>query len=239
MSEFKSGIILRNKCVIVQDDNESHTSLLKALKIEDSYGNATKIFVRAELVPLKNEWWSDILTWKFVVDQDILPYWFEEDRGRYEQEFREEVSDWAKKHIFVDKHIDELSEGYYSLKRCKVSRISKNAVAIIGDTDIDIIDNNSVVSYMRGNSHINRMVDNSEVSFIYDCSAIKEMHDRSNITKMNDTSLVEAMYDNSFINEVHDKSRIKEMHGNSRIWAIRDESSVDNLYDKAFIQNPY
>ena len=225
MSEFKSGIILRNKCIIVQDDNESHTELLKNLKIDDTYENATRTFVRAELVPPDSEWWTDPSTWKFIVDQDILPDWFEDDEKRYEFEFREEVSDWATEHIFIDKQIEVLSDGYYRLKRCCVAKISRNAVAVVDDSNIEIMERNAIISYMYGKSCVDKMINNSEVDFIYDFSVIREMHDRSNITKMHNQSSVDIMYDNAYVNEMYDNSSVKEMHENSRIWAMHDKAT--------------
>lgn len=57
MCRFKSGIILKNKVVVAPGENDSHSDLLESLNIEDSYINATKMFVRAELIPKDNEWW--------------------------------------------------------------------------------------------------------------------------------------------------------------------------------------
>ena len=51
MCQFKSGIILRNRVVLTPDGNESHTDLLNQLGMEDNYMNASKAFVKAELIP--------------------------------------------------------------------------------------------------------------------------------------------------------------------------------------------
>ncbi len=91
MCQLKSGIILRNKCVLSQEQDESHSCLLSDLKIEDTFENAARVFVRAELLPPNGEWWTDLSTWIFDVDQDIVPDWYKEDPKRYEEEFRNEV----------------------------------------------------------------------------------------------------------------------------------------------------
>ena len=80
MCRFKSGIILKNKNVIAQGENNSHSDLLEKIRIEDTTENAMRVFVRAELIPPNNEWWTDVDTWKFNVDQDIVPDWFETDK---------------------------------------------------------------------------------------------------------------------------------------------------------------
>lgn len=101
MCKFKSGIIRKHRIDLAPKGNESHSSLLNSLKIEDTYDNATKVFVRAELIPHKDDITSDIKEWKFVVDQDITPDWFNEDPGRYEKEFREAVAKWFKENMII------------------------------------------------------------------------------------------------------------------------------------------
>ena len=92
MCKFKSGIILKGKVVLAPKGNESHQALLKSLGIEDNFQNAARRFVRVELIP-PNGWnWNKtapIEQWKYNVDQDIVPDWYEEDPQKYENEMRE------------------------------------------------------------------------------------------------------------------------------------------------------
>ena len=77
MCQFKSGIILKDRVFI--PDYDSHSDMLKELGIEDTRQNAERLFIRAELIPVDNDVFSDISTWKFKVDQDILPDWYVEE----------------------------------------------------------------------------------------------------------------------------------------------------------------
>lgn len=105
MCNFKSGVILKNRVVLAPEGNESHSDLLESLGIEDNHMNATKTFVRAELIPKNDDKMTDIKEWRYKVDQDIVPDWYEKDPERYEQEFRDAVenymAEWKKqfKHI--------------------------------------------------------------------------------------------------------------------------------------------
>ncbi len=105
MCQFKSGIILKSRVVLAPEGNESHSDLLESLGIEDNHMNATKTFVRAELIPKDDNKYSDINEWKYRVDQDIVPDWYEEDPDRYEQEFRDTVEkymeEWKKNFKFI------------------------------------------------------------------------------------------------------------------------------------------
>lgn len=101
MCNFKSGVILKNKVVLAPEGNESHSDLLESLGIEDNHMNAAKTFVRAELLPKNEDKMSDVKDWRYKVDQDIVPDWYEKDPERYEQEFRDIVKkymeEWKKK----------------------------------------------------------------------------------------------------------------------------------------------
>ncbi len=105
MCNFKSGIILKNKVVLAPEGNESHSDLLESLGIEDNHINATKTFVRAELIPKNDDKMTDAKEWRYKVDQDIVPDWYEKDPERYEKEFREAVEkhmeDWKKKLKYI------------------------------------------------------------------------------------------------------------------------------------------
>ncbi len=99
MCQFKSGVILKNRVVLAPEGNESHSDLLESLGIEDTHMNATKTFVRAELIPKDDNKCSDVSEWKYRVDQDIVPDWYEEDPDRYEQEFRDAVKEYMKEYM--------------------------------------------------------------------------------------------------------------------------------------------
>lgn len=138
MCRFKSGVILKNKVVIAPGENDSHTDLLESLGIEDSYINAEKVFVRAELVPEDDEWWvspeEHPEKWCFVVDQDITPEWF--DKEECEKRFREGVCEWWKVHVLVVQKIDELSSGFYRLKRCEIKRLCNDVRVLLDSSTV-------------------------------------------------------------------------------------------------------
>ena len=108
MCQFKSGIIFKNKVVLTPEGNESHTDLLESLGIEDSTVNMAKMFVRVELIPKDDNKMSDIKNWRYIVDQDFTPDWYEKDPERYKQDFRnaveEYMNEWRKQLKFICGH---------------------------------------------------------------------------------------------------------------------------------------
>lgn len=108
MCQFKSGIILKNRVVLTPEGNESHSDLLESLEIADTHINAAKTFVRAELIPKDNDRMSNVKNWRYKVDQDIVPDWYEKDPERYEQKFKNAVEkymeEWKKNFKFICGH---------------------------------------------------------------------------------------------------------------------------------------
>ena len=198
MCQFKSGIILKTRCVVAQGSDDSHTTLLEELNIDDTRENAMRKFVRVELVPPKGEWWTDPETWKINVDQDIVPDWFETDREKYLDEFRKAVKEWWNVHVLVDQKIDELSSGYYRLKRCEVKKLLKDVQVLLGS---------STVQKMYGSSTVQEMYDSSTVQEMYDSSTVQKMYGSSTVQKMYGSSTVQKMYDSSIARDYKNGKR--------------------------------
>ena len=119
MCKFKSGIILKGKVVLAPNGNESHQALLESLGIEDNFQNAARRFVRVELIPPNGgNKAAPIEQWKYNVDQDIVPDWYEEDPQKYENEMREVVAEYMKdelKNVICGYDWTSVQDGEYTL----------------------------------------------------------------------------------------------------------------------------
>ena len=82
--------------VLAPERNESHSDLLRSLGIEDTTFNASKKFLRVELIPKDGNKATSVDEWRYNVDQDVKPDWYEKDPERYEQEFRDAVKEYMK-----------------------------------------------------------------------------------------------------------------------------------------------
>ena len=246
MCGFKSGLILKNRCVIAEGANDSHSDLLESLGIEDNIENAMRVFVRVELLPPNEEWWTDPDTWKENVDQDILPEWFENDKDRYFDEFRKAVKDWWKEHVRIDEEIKELSSGYYRLKRCKVKNMLKDVKAMLdnstvqdmsGNSTVQYMSGNSTVQYMRSNSTVQNMLDNSTVQDMWGNSTVQNMLDNSTVQDMRGNSTVQYMSGNSTVQNMLGNSTVQYMWGNSTVQNMLGNSSVQDMWGNSTVQN--
>ena len=235
MCRFKSGIILKNKVVVAPGENDSHSDLLESLGINDDYFGATNVFVRAELVPVNDEWWIDPAEepdkWRFIVDQDMRPEWF--DESEHEKIFREAVCDWWKEHILVDQKLEELSNGYYRLKRCEVKKLLNDVKVLLDSSQVGAMWDSSQVGVMRDSSQVGEMRGNSQVEAMFGSSQVGAMRDSSQVGAMWDSSQVGVMRDSSQVGEMRGNSQVEAMFGSSQVGAMRDSSQVGAMWDRS------
>ena len=222
MCRFKSGIILKNKVVVAPGENDSHSDLLESLGINDDYFGATNVFVRAELVPVNNEWWIDPAEepdkWRFVVDQDMRPEWF--DESEHEKIFREAVCGWWKEHVLVDQKLEKLSSGYYRLKRCEVKALLNDVKVLLDSSQVGKMFDSSQVGKMFDSSQVGKMFDSSQVGEMWESSQVGEMRDSSQVGEMRDSSQVGKMWESSQVGEMRDRSTARDFKNwpNVKIW---------------------
>ena len=211
MCRFKSGIILKNKVVVAPGENDSHSDLLESLGIKDDYFGATNVFVRAELVPVNDEWWIDPAEepdkWRFVVDQDMRPEWF--DESEHEKIFLEAVCGWWKEHVLVDQKLEELSSGYYLLKRCEVKKLLNDVKVLLDSSQVGKMWDSSQVGKMRGSSQVGEMWDSSQVGTMWGSSQVDEMRGSSQVGTMWGSSQVGTMRDRSTARDFKNWPRVK------------------------------
>ena len=209
MCRFRSGILLKDRAVIAQKDNDSHQDMLEELNISDTYENAARVFVRAELIPEKEEWWTNPDGWEFVIDQDIVPDWFEEDREGHISRFREAVKEWWSSHVLVGKKMDTLRTGYYMLKDCEVEKLCGDAVVLLNNSQVGEVCGNSQVREMHNSSQVREMYGSAQVGEMWGNSQVREMRGNSQVGRMHGSAQVGKMYDGSAARDFKDYPRIK------------------------------
>ena len=231
MCRFKSGIILKNKVVVAPGENDSHSDLLESLGIKDDYFGATNVFVRAELVPVNDEWWINPAEepdkWEFIMDQDMRPEWF--DKSAHEKIFREAVCDWWKEHVLVDQKLEELSSGYYRLKRCEVKKLLNDVKVLLDSSQVGTMWGSSQVGTMRDSSQVGTMWGSSQVGTMFGSSQVGTMRDSSQVGTMWDSSQVGTMWGSSQVDEMWGSSQVDEMWGSSQVGAMFGSSQVDEM----------
>ena len=230
MCKLKSAIILKDK--IFMPDYDSHSKMLEELKITDDYINASKVFVRAELVPENGDAFSDIDGWEFSVDQDITPEWFDEKDCA--ERMRKAVKEWAKTHIFIGQNELKISHGEnIFIKDCKNVDIRGNATVkhICGNATVESICDNATVKNIYGNATVESICDNATVKNIYDNATVKNICGNATVKNICGDATVESICDNAMV---------KNIYGNATVENICDNAMVENICGNAMvISYPY
>lgn len=180
MCRMKSCLILKNRVFCPAHD--SHQNMLEELGIEDNETNAMKTFVRVELIPPEatSDCFDDkyfislqapLSEWKLVVDQDILPDWWEP--AIYRPAIEQEIQKWLDKYVLINQEkktiVGNGHKDRYYLYNCKyislidTNSIMKNCSAIWCDGGNSIIAIDSKLSTSRN-------LDNQY--YIHGCSAL-------------------------------------------------------------------
>lgn len=186
MCRFKSGIILKDRVFI--PDYDSHTDMLEELKIADTEDNAERLLVRAELVPPDDDVFSPVSSWKYHVDQDILPDWYVTEVD--EMRMREAVTTWAKEHIHIGEKIERIDSGTHWIKDCEAGEIGGTAeIRVLANSDVTYIGGHvkiqsivdSYVKYISGQVDIENVDGFSYIKNITGLVNIEYINDRANI----------------------------------------------------------
>ena len=219
MCKLKSAIILKDR--IFMPDYDSHSKMLEELKITDDYFNASKVFVRAELSPKNGDVFSGIDGWKFCVDQDITPEWFDEKDCA--KRMRKAVKEWAKTHIFIGQNDLEISHGEnICIKDCK---------------NVDIC-GSATVKYIYGNATVENICDNATVKNI--CSAtVKNIYGNATVENIYGNATVKNICGSATVKNICDSATVKNICDNATVENICDNATVENIYGNATVENIY
>ena len=240
MCKLKSAIILKAK--IFMPDYDSHSEMLEELGITDDYINASKVFVRAELSPEDGDVFSDINGWKFSVDQDITPEWFDEKDCA--ERMRNTVKEWAKTHIFVGQNDLKIShvENIF-IKDCKNVDIRDNATVknIYGNATVKYICDNATVKNIYGNATVKYICDNATVEHICGNATVEHICGNATVENIYGNATVENIYGNATVENICDNATVISSPytkwSNSASLIIADNATFKDCYTKTIYQS--
>ncbi len=139
MCQLKSCLVLKDR--VYCPDYDSHQDMLDKLGIKDDYLNASKTFVRVELLPPDGmrSLMEPLDRWTLRVDQDVTPEWWDEKADRLRVE--EAVEAWRKEHVFV------FTEGEHVVKAGKVYACGSATVKAWGSATVEACDRATVKAW--------------------------------------------------------------------------------------------
>jgi hypothetical protein len=117
-----AAFILTSNSCLWDLNTDSHEDIIKKYNLNDK--TISPDFIRVELVPPDHNYSLPLKEWKFVVDQDYLPEWF--NKKEAEKATRRELKNWAQAKIIRNQTVEEEEDKNYGDKNrifidCKVS----------------------------------------------------------------------------------------------------------------------
>ena len=161
MCRFKSGIILKTRCVVADGANDSHSDLLDSLGIKDTEINSMTKFVREDFRKEVKEWCNKHV----LVDKTI---------GELESGYYRLKRCKVKKLL---NHVKVMCDNSIIEVMCDNSITQK----MFGSSIAQIMYDNSIAEEMYDNSMVYRMFDNSMV--------IKDLKNNIVVSKSNNKVL--------------------------------------------------
>jgi hypothetical protein len=93
-----ASFIVTRDGALFSKDGDSHEQIIAENKLDDGLRGGD--FVRCEVAPKDNDYTLPMSEWEFVVDQKILPDWWNAQWG--EECCRAALVEWAQHHIIRD-----------------------------------------------------------------------------------------------------------------------------------------
>ena len=95
MSKQFACIMTKDKKVLTHKYH-SHEEIVKEYNLKDGTSK-NRSWLRIEVIPEDDNYASDVVIWKFIVDEkDILPEWFELNKKAYENLCRKTAKEWQR-----------------------------------------------------------------------------------------------------------------------------------------------
>ena len=243
MCRFKSGIILKDRVFI--PDYDSHTDMLEELKIADTEDNAKRLFVRAELVPPDNDVFTPVSSWKYHVDQDILPDWYVTEVD--ERRMREAVTEWAKEHIHIGEKIERIDSGTHWIKDCKVGNICGSAEVrnicgsaeieyICGSAEVGDIRGSAEIEYICGSAKVGNICNSAEVGNIYDSAKVGYIYGSAKVGNIFGSAKVENICGSAKVRNICGSAEVRCIYGSAKVGYIYGSAKVGYIYGSATIE---
>jgi hypothetical protein len=142
MCNIKSALVLKDKIYCPLDD-DSHENMIEELKLRDDQIYRAPAFVRVEMIPVDNDIFNHKKSnWKFKVDQNNVPDWFDEVNAS--KEMWQYIKEWFGKRFIVDdlSNQERKNERLYLKNSSAVLRENSSAV-MWGNSSAEMRENSS------------------------------------------------------------------------------------------------
>ena len=171
------------KCWWSPETSESHSDIIEKFELYEDGSKGPNV-VKVEITPPDNDFAAPLDQWLFKVDPDILPDWWDAEKG--EAAARKELPNWLVKKVV-------LPGQERAVKACEyIIAYGNSTVKAYGNSTVKASGNSTVEA--SGNSTV-KAYDNSTVE-AYDNSTVKA-YDNSTVEAYSNSTATRANFSNA------------------------------------------
>ncbi|MCR4376278.1 MAG: hypothetical protein NUW22_15665, partial [Acidobacteria bacterium] len=204
MCNFLSALALKNGDLLLHPMLDSHSDLVRYFKIPDAR-QGHQHFAKVELTP---EDWMDVSTWKFQLDEDSAPIWWEDVAARVEADLRQR----ANRMILRDGEHELIVDGCW----------------IIGGT--------AKIRDVRS-GRIVRVQDSASIRDVRGSASIQGVWDSASIRDVGGSASIQGVRGSASIRDVGGSASIRDVGGSASIRDVRGSASIQGVWDSASIRD--
>ena len=206
MGNFFSAVMTKDK-ICSEFGVNSHKDIIAIHGLREGVGRTN--FVLIEMLP-PSPMHLRFDEWRFKVDQDIVPDWFDATDAK------------AKmiRHMESLPKIAEDIEVFAGRAYFCTARVGR----MVGSAAISFAFDNASVGEMYGNASVDWMYDNASVGGVYDNASVDRVHGNARVG---------AVYGNARVGEMYDNASVDRVYGNARVGLVHGYARVDRVYDNA------
>lgn len=191
---------------------DSHEEIIKEFGLHaDGVANGVNgpSILRVEVRPPNGDMTRPPAEWEFVVDQDIMPEWF--DAKRDSDRTRAALIDWIAANV--------ISSSCYL--------VTEGRVFIVGD---------AIVEWVSHRATVMRICDNAKVKNICCNAVVRSIHGTAVVNQIHDNAIIEGVFDNANVGSVYGNARINNVYNNAVVNSVRGCATVGIMFDKAKLE---
>ena len=221
MCQFLSAVILRNGDVLTHPMLDSHTDLIRYYKLPDTTAYHQH-FAKVELTPVD---WMDPSTWKFRLDEETAPSWWEDVATGVEATLRAR----AAKMILRGDH-DLIVDGCWIVGgKAEIRDVRSGRIMRVQDS--------AQIHGVRGSAQIHDVGDSAQIHGVWGSAQILGVRGSAQIHGVGDSAQIHGVGGSAQIHDVWGSAQIHGVGGSAQIHGVWGSAQIHGVGDSAQIHD--
>jgi hypothetical protein len=211
MCNFLSGIALKNGDVLTHPMLDSHSDLVRYFKLPDTVAYVER-FAKVELTPAD---WMDPATWRFRLDEEMVPAWWEDVAAKVEQTLRS----IAGRMIIRGEH-ELLVDGCWIIGgEAKVRDVRSGRIMRVQDS--------ATVSDVRGSATVRNVRGSATVRNVWGSATVRDVGDSATVRDVWGSATVSGVGGSATVSGVGGSATVRGVWGSATVRDVGPNVTLD------------